>query len=216
MFRAFMEPDKLHEGYKDRQTLISNLKSIGKNYNFHKYSTPQLFYIWQKEAAKHSVDTSVSEEDYEMSETAQATCEECGCTLTDGGFCPRCSDGDEDNDFYSFDYDLSEDFFDVFTDRPSTKNWASRTPIQNNATAPQITQTASKPVNQSSAHVNIVTIVYDYKAHKLRARADDGVHGEANVAFPNNLRNTEGQQYEVEDLIWNGKNYRVSGAITPV
>lgn len=63
---------------------------------------------------------------------------------------------------------------------------------------------------------NIVTIVYDVKAHKLRAVADDGVHGYANVAFPNNLRTRDGQQYEVENLVWNGKNYRATGNIVAI
>jgi hypothetical protein len=63
---------------------------------------------------------------------------------------------------------------------------------------------------------NIVTIVYDVRAHKLRAVADDGVHGYANVAFPNNLRTHDGQQYKVDTLLWNGKNYRVSGSIIAI
>jgi hypothetical protein len=91
------------------------------------------------------------------------------------------------------------------------------------ASGPLNTQTAnqvqSPPQSVSipqTATSNVVTIVYDDKAHKLRARADDGVHGEANVAFPNNLRNKEGQQYEVEKLIWNGKNYRASGNIEAI
>jgi flagellin-like hook-associated protein FlgL len=96
IFRAFMELDKLHEGYDDRQTLISNLKSIGRNYNFDKYSTPQLFYIWQKESAKHNAASKVSEDDFVETKSTRATCDECGCALTDGGFCPKCDDGVED------------------------------------------------------------------------------------------------------------------------
>jgi hypothetical protein len=75
-----------------------------------------------------------------------------------------------------------------------------------------VSVTMTKP----SSVPNIVTIVYDTTARKLRARATDGIHGEANVAFPNALRIRSGLQYEVEELIWNGKNYRVSGEITPV
>jgi hypothetical protein len=62
----------------------------------------------------------------------------------------------------------------------------------------------------------IVTIYYDSKTHKLRAQADDGEHGPANVAFPNELRTEEGVQYQVDSLIWNGKNYRAAGEITPI
>ena len=51
---------------------------------------------------------------------------------------------------------------------------------------------------------------------RLRALATDGVHPAAFVAFPNNLRQYEGQRYEVDQLIWNGKNYRVSGNIIEI
>jgi hypothetical protein len=55
-----------------------------------------------------------------------------------------------------------------------------------------------------------------WDGNKFRARADDGIHGRANVAFPTALRNHNGQQYEVEDLTWNGKNYRAVGKIRPI
>lgn len=431
IFRAFMELDKLHEGYDDRQTLISNLKSIGRNYNFDKYSTPQLFYIWQKESAKHNAASQVSKDDFVETKSTRATCDECGCDLTDGGFCPKCDDGVEDleesvkseyhcsecgftgmfydeevadgccpnchehhggfvkceealrenwadeklaelrqkpryawteedwddynycmnanaeidyydslgeavvnwvsrtpvsntqatpqvnpnqvgkmpatryaialeepvnkydpvffyfdsddddytrddletayeeneycvfdtldealkeavqfkrdygevfivavdrdlnvlgstdatdypafNDYYDKAYGLSEDFFDAFSEKPVTRGWTSRTPVQSNTaqqpTTPPQAQPPAPAANPPANGAKIVTIVYDTKAHKLRARADDGVHGEANVAFPNNLRTNEGQQYEVDDLIWNGKNYRVSGNIVAI
>lgn len=438
ILRAFMELDKLQEGYDDRQTLINNLKSIGRNYKFEKYSTPQLFYIWQKESAKHSAAKSVAKDDFVALEPSpvRATCGECGCALTDGGFCPVCDDGAEDitesvkseyhcsecgftglfydeevadgccpnchdhhggfvkcdeslkenwadeklaelkqkpryawteedweaynycmnanaevdyydsldeaaanwvsrppvnskasiqavshanpnqvgkipvtryalaieepinkldpvffyfdsddddytrddletayeeneycvfdtldealkeavqfqrdygevhivgvdrdlnvissteainypafNDYYDKVYGLSEDFFDAFSEKPMTRGWTSRSAVNNNTTnppaAPPATTTPppTPAAKQSASGANIVTIVYDTKAHKLRARADDGVHGEANVAFPNNLRTNEGQQYEVDDLIWNGKNYRVSGNIVAI
>ena len=60
----------------------------------------------------------------------------------------------------------------------------------------------------------IVTIVSD--KGRLRAMGTDGTNPYAFVAFPNNLRNKEGQQYEVDQLIWNGKNYRVSGNIAEI
>ena len=63
---------------------------------------------------------------------------------------------------------------------------------------------------------NVVTIVYDNTKHKLRAQADDGVNGKGWVSFPTNLRTTQGQQYQVDQLVWNGKNYRVSGDIVPL
>lgn len=76
------------------------------------------------------------------------------------------------------------------------------------------TVTNPKKANTASASKNIVTIVKD--SGKLRAQADDGTHGKGFVAFPVALRNAEGQQYEVETLTWNGKNYRASGKITPI
>lgn len=103
----------------------------------------------------------------------------------------------------------------VFDSKPSTlTNWktiGTSTTAQTQATQPKPLQ--PKPLPIVKKRQNIVTIVYDPKAHKLRARGDDGTHGIANVAFPNNLRNQEGQQYEVDELIWNGKNYRASGKI---
>ena len=59
----------------------------------------------------------------------------------------------------------------------------------------------------------IIEIVYDYSAHKLRARTNDGTNGTGWVAFPNALR-TQGAVYFVTKyaLSYNGKNYRVSNA----
>jgi hypothetical protein len=76
--------------------------------------------------------------------------------------------------------------------------------------------TADEVLAEAIGTKGIVTIFYDPKAKKLRAQADDGVHGLANVAFPNALRTKEGQQYEVETLAWNGKNYRALGEIKPI
>jgi len=51
---------------------------------------------------------------------------------------------------------------------------------------------------------------------RLRAMGTDGTNPYAFVAFPNHLRNKEGQIYEVDQLIWNGKNYRAVGNIKPL
>ena len=58
-----------------------------------------------------------------------------------------------------------------------------------------------------------VEIVYD--RNELRARGDDGIHGEAWVQFPKDLRQY-GKVYKVDQLIWNGKNYRVKGNIEEI
>ena len=84
-----------------------------------------------------------------------------------------------------------------------------------NTTSTQaVPATSQKAVSTLPTHT--VTIVYDTIKHKLRAVANDGIHGYANVAFPNNLRTHDGQQYEVDALVWNGKNYRVSGNIKAI
>lgn len=58
-----------------------------------------------------------------------------------------------------------------------------------------------------------VEIVYD--RNELRARGDDGIHGEAWVQFPKDLRKY-GKVYKVDQLIWNGKNYRAKGNIEEI
>lgn len=73
------------------------------------------------------------------------------------------------------------------------------------------TETNSTPAIDPT---KIVTIVQD--SGRLRAKANDGVHGEAFVTFPNSLRTKEGQQYKVDELNWYGKHYRVSGNIEAI
>jgi hypothetical protein len=82
----------------------------------------------------------------------------------------------------------------------------------------KVDQAASKPTKTTPATGKpIVTIVKD--SGKLRALAADG-DGQGNpaafVQFPTALRTNEGQQYEVDQLVWTGKFYRVSGNINPV
>lgn len=446
MFQAFMELDKLHESYSDRAALIDNLKSIGRRYDFDKYSTPQLFYIWQKESAKGSKQSRKMSASVPEVRT-RPQCDECGLTLTDGGYCPSCDDGAEDlfesttgtkheymcddcgfyGEFYdeavadgccpnclnhhgnfnrceegpgdplaheqlaylkekpryawtdedwelyvslsddptiyrsthglpeildesnwiartvapaqqqptaaskpaskpgrkymanakyvlaieppadqddpvfwyfdsdsdeydrddlatalaenpycatsSFDeivcdaralvgsysedevyivvYDdatlnildcielddcqeykdynkeynkrlgLSEGVFDDIT-APDRNRWVSRTPVQQKQPQPSVQSAPVAPTTPPTPPApavpsnKIVTIFYDYSAHKLRAMADDGIHGVANVAFPTKLRNKVGQKYIVDDLVWNGKNYRAVGNIVPL
>lgn len=102
------------------------------------------------------------------------------------------------NDEMSID-DFKYNFRDCLSNSPSTQT--NNTQILSN--------TQSNPQN-------IVTIVFDYEKHKLRATGNDGVHGEHWVQFPNHLRNREGEQYYVETLYWTGKFYRVSGDIEPI
>lgn len=214
-----LEDSYLQESYLDRQTLIADILKAGYKYKFEKYTDNQLYRIWQwtqRQQAKKSVANKDSTEfAFEMT---YDYCETCGRELNPLGECPICDLGDD-----SIYDDLEES-----TSCLKLAEWKSVTQPINTSTAQQ-SQTAPSshtpvqliPPSQSmtsaqGSNKNIVTIVYDTKAHKLRARSDDGIHGEANVAFPNSLRNQEGQQYEVDSLIWNGKNYRVSGNIKPV
>lgn len=80
------------------------------------------------------------------------------------------------------------------------------------------TPSAKQPAKASTApNKPIVTIVKD--SGKLRALAANG-DGQGNpaafVQFPTALRTNEGQQYEVDQLVWTGKFYRVSGNISPI
>lgn len=63
----------------------------------------------------------------------------------------------------------------------------------------------------------IVTIVFDDVRLKMRAQAD-GKHGVKWVQFPHKLREREGQQYRVDQLIYDSERdfYRVKGSITEV
>lgn len=194
MFRAFMELD---EAYNDRQYFINELKKAGKNYNFNKYTDAQLYCMWQKlpkqpkitKEPKHDLDL-----DFEPEQKVDC-CDECGTRLTDFGQCPICDLGEEDLDEW------------VDTSGKKVNVSASIT-----ASQPAVSQQTPKPHLPSGRYaVRIVS-----HGGRLRALATDGVHPAAFVAFPNNLRQFEGQLYEVDQLIWNGKNYRVAGNIVEV
>ena len=80
------------------------------------------------------------------------------------------------------------------------------------------TPSTNQPARSSTASSKpIVTIVKD--SGKLRALAANG-DGQGNpaafVQFPTALRTNEGQQYEVDQLVWTGKFYRVAGKINPI
>jgi hypothetical protein len=78
--------------------------------------------------------------------------------------------------------------------------------------APQTTQQTAAPQSSNGKYrVRIVT-----HGGRLRALGTDGVHPAAWVAFPNHLRQFDGQLYEVDQLIWNGKNYRAAGNIVEI
>lgn len=207
MFRAFVELDALQESYDsfgDRQELIDKIKALGKRYYFDKYSNEQLFYIWKKESAKKAEQDALR--DYYNSKVEKPVCTNCGCRLTDGGYCPICDDGFEDFE------DLEESLFD---DKPFSKSaWVPMSGQHSKL------MSTVKPAGPTSLAQNVTPGKYivSIVSHngRLRALATDGIHPAAWVAFPNSLRQSEGQKYEVDQLIWNGKNYRVTGNINLV
>jgi hypothetical protein len=105
LISAFMELDKLNEPGSNegltegltRAELISNLKALGKNYKFDKYSDAQLYRMWERAEADKAVK---EEQDYlnelRSADTKKPKCGTCEAELTDGGFCPNCDDGQSD------------------------------------------------------------------------------------------------------------------------
>jgi hypothetical protein len=191
MFRAFMELD---EAYNDRQALIDEIKKSGKNYNFDKYTDAQLYRMAQRiRQPKVATKEPTHELDLDFEITKPDRCD-CGARLTDFGQCPVCDLGEED---------LVE--------------WIAVPSKANNVSNPSAT---SQPVNQTTPASNNVNQKYRVRivSHggRLRALATDGTNPAAWVAFPNDLRQFEGQLYEVDQLIWNGKNYRVAGNIVEI
>ena len=91
--------DTLEEALS-RDDMIADLKAIGKNYNFNKYTDAQIYRIHQREMNKKVVEPTPAladidnEEDVEYIETSN--CPRCNHQLTDAGQCPVCDLGDEE------------------------------------------------------------------------------------------------------------------------
>jgi hypothetical protein len=187
------------DGWLSREELIAELEKLGYRYKFDKYSDRQLYCILENTKAKIELDRALAELEKNKPNN-KPICNDCGSTLTDGGVCPRCYDGA---------LDLDEGILD--SKSSGMLGWTT-TPSAPSPSA----ATGNNLVKTSPSSNKIVTIFYDHRAGKLRAQANDGVNGTANVAFPNHLRTQPGQQYEVDNLIWNGKNYRVSGNVKPI
>ena len=109
---------------------------------------------------------------------------------------------------------INEGIYDIQSSK--LNNWvtANGQQVKLNNTNPSMTSQATKPAITSPNGKCVVVIVSD--KGRLRAFGTDGVNPGAFVAFPNDLRQFEGQKYEVDRLIWNGKNYRVSGNIVEI
>lgn len=108
MFRAFMELDaiaetaslKLSEGLSRRE-LINKLETLGKHYNFDKYSDPQLYRMLERAEAEaekikqEKIKQAIANDEVDFVLNF-VTCDNCGTRLTDGGACPYCDLGDQD------------------------------------------------------------------------------------------------------------------------
>lgn len=202
MFRAFMELDEINEGLS-RQEIIYRLRALGKNYNFNRFPDKQLYGMLRDAEEKKEREERVKltakkvepdlDLDFDPIKTFDS-CDFCNMRLTDFGLCPKCDLGEED---------LIE--------------WVTasgqKVKLQNNTiNQPTVNNTATTAKTTTGKYK--VAIVLDNG--RLRAMGDDGVHGLAFVAFPNHLREFEGQHFEVDQLIWNGKNYRVAGKIEEI
>ena len=202
LFRTFMELDEV---YNNRQLMIDDIKKAGKNYNFNKYSDAQLYRIWQR--LQNSAPAPAKEPKHELDLDFEPIVDsprcECGALLSDAGFCPVCDDGEED-----LDEELPTQLHEFVT----ASGQQIKLPKIDQQTSNNSTKTV--PASATANKKYVVYIVSD--KGRLRAMSDDGEHGVAFVAFPNNLRQFEGQHYEVDQLIWNGKNYRVAGNIEEV
>ena len=208
---ANMLTDKLIEASYTRPELISKLEASGKNYKFDKYTDAQLYRMWQRLQQPVKVTKKPKHElDLDFDNERVMYCD-CGIRLSDAGFCPVCHDGEED---------LGDDIFSDMADELYEWKNSSGKPINLSSTSasttsqPTVVQTQQTPAPHLPSGKYAVRIVSDHG--RLRALGTDGVHPAAWVAFPNDLRQFEGQQYEVDQLIWNGKNYRVAGNIVEI
>ena len=205
MFRAFMELDEINEDIS-RQELINRFKkATGKNYNLNdekKFPYPKLFSmtmsaeekVRKEQTAKKRNAINAAEQDFEPA-PRPATCEFCNMRLNAMDQCPRCDLGEED-----------------LLEWVNASGQKVKMP-----TSASVSQPAQiSPINSTRTTTGKYKVAIVSDKGRLRAMGDDGVHGLAFVAFPNNLREFEGQHYEVDELIWNGKNYRVSGKIEEV
>lgn len=143
--------ETLQEAFTDRNTLINNIKSTGRRYNFDKWSDTQLYRMWQRiQQEEHNKKIARKILDDRKKADSIKYCPECGLQLSDNGKCHRC-----DADF-GFE-DLDEGIFDG---SPNTSNWVSMSTgnkVNTSTSNSTYNTTSSKPyyVVSASANVNI-------------------------------------------------------------
>lgn len=98
LIETFMELDKLYEATISRQELISNLKALGKYYNFDTKTDAQLYRIWEKAMAEKEEQDAYNEyHQLKVADDSRPRCPECGLLLVDASKngCPVCDNGEE-------------------------------------------------------------------------------------------------------------------------
>lgn len=209
MFRAFMELDEINEDISRQELIARFKKATGKNYNLNdevKFPYKKLFsmtmdaedkarkaQIVKKQKATRA-DEQEQDFDFELAQRP-ATCDFCNMRLNALDQCPRCDLGEED-----------------LLEFISASGQKVKLPTGTTVSQP----TAISPTNTARTTTGKYKVAIVSDKGRLRAMGDDGIHGLAFVAFPNHLREFEGQHYEVDQLIWNGKNYRVAGNIVEI
>lgn len=90
--------ETLNEATMTREQMISELHKAGKKFYFPKYTDGQIYNMYMKYVvnAPKAVDDTVSVEQEPEVFEEKPTCPDCGTRLTDGGYCPKCDDGEED------------------------------------------------------------------------------------------------------------------------
>lgn len=91
-YDIFRVRESLEEGMS-RDSMITELQKLGKNYNFNKYTDAQLYRMYQREANK-PIEKSIGDIEQEYKDSR--LCPQCRHELTDAGECPVCDLGDEE------------------------------------------------------------------------------------------------------------------------
>lgn len=82
------------KAYLSRQEMIDLMETWGFNYNFGRWpSWGQIKSIFNK-CAKKAEERANCKITAESEGFKKPLCAKCGITLTDGGFCPTCDDGE--------------------------------------------------------------------------------------------------------------------------
>ena len=82
------DPVGVAEAFMSRDQMIAELRKMGKNYYFDKYSDAQIYRILDRERAR------VKKSAASVATEPAGVCEKCGARLNDSGTCPSCDHGE--------------------------------------------------------------------------------------------------------------------------